>query len=120
LRRNYSPDVPDSGELPKGTLSPERRTQLVNDAVDHKSQELIAWETGIGLRDKGNKRFGQAEIRVRGLPGGVGEIFPDLDLEIRIWNGGIGLIAHKMIPQARNIQTQPGEDDKSLHTEGVL
>jgi hypothetical protein len=46
------------------TSSPERRTQLVNDAVDHKSQELIAWETGIGLRYRRNKRLGQVKFGV--------------------------------------------------------
>ncbi len=31
------------------------RTQVVNDAVDDKTQELITRETGIGLRDIGHK-----------------------------------------------------------------
>jgi hypothetical protein len=80
-----------------GCSSPERRTQLVNDAVDHKSQELIAWETGIGLRDVGNKRFGQVVRAEPGL-GGAGET-PDLDFEVRGWDGGFSLIAQVMTPQ---------------------
>src|SRR4029077_18943175 len=52
-------------------------------------------EVGIGLRDIGDERLGQAVFRMRAEPGfcGVGDI-PDPGLEVGSRHGSFGSIAH--------------------------